>query len=199
MKKISILLLSLFTTISFSQTDDIIDSSDSMSKFYFGIGLGVAIPGGDLAENLEVGLDLQFINLGYRFSETWGATLNLVSSGHLVDGTDATFGFGFIGIGPMFTQNLSEKISWDFKPQLALNVMGLEVEEGYEDYEYEGSGFVIGNSLVFGSPGKGFNFSINLDGFFGKITEQVEPTSIKLTDNNSVSNIKIGVGVRYNF
>ena len=191
MKKISTLLLLFFLTISYSQTE---------SKLYLGIGLGIAAPGGDLGENWNTGLDLQIINLGYRFSETWGATLNLVSSGHtLEDYEDTTFGLGYIGIGPMFTQNLSEKISWDFKPQLALNLSGLEVEDGYEDYQYEGSGFIIGNSLVFGGPGKGFKFSVNVDSVFGKITEQVEPVSVKLSDNNSFSLFKIGVGLRYNF
>ena len=49
------------------------------SKAYLGVSLGMAIPGGDMGEDVKTGLDIGFLNFGYRFSEKWGATLNLVS------------------------------------------------------------------------------------------------------------------------
>ena len=113
LKVLSLLLLFSFT-MAYSQSDDDNDSSVSKSKFYLGVGLGLAAPGGDNGEVLKTGLNFNFLNLGYRFSETWGATFNLSSSGHMFeDEEDVSVGIGYLGIGPMYTVNLSEKVYWD--------------------------------------------------------------------------------------
>ena len=192
MKKTILILITIFT-ISLGYSQD--------SKAYLGISLGVAIPGGDVGEDLKTGIDLGFINFGYRFTENWGATLNLVSSGHIVKESDdeAAVGIGYWGIGPMYTASISDNISWDFKPQFALGLKAVEVEDGYADENMKGNGFVLGNSFVFGST-KGFKFSLNLDYLFGKITEsEYEGVTYKIDDKNGFSKLSIGAGLRYNF
>ena len=68
-----------------------------------------------------------------------------------------------------------------------------------DDLTWKGSGFVLGNSLVFGGDRR-FAFSINLDYLAGKWTEvEVLGETIDVDENNDVSLFKLGVGVRYNF
>jgi len=191
MKKTILILITIFT-ISLGYSQD--------SNAYLGISLGVAIPGGDMADDLETGLDLGFINFGYRFTENWGATLNLVSSGHTVDSVDdVAVGVAYFGLGPMYTTSISDKISWDIKPQIALGLTAVEKEDGFDDWTYKGNGFVLGNSLVFGTE-KGFKFSINLDYLTGKITELDDGTdTYDIDDDNGINKLSLGVGVRYNF
>lgn len=187
MKKNLFLLITILT-ISLGYSQD--------SKAYIGISLGLAIPGGDISDNINTGIDLGFLNFGYRFSENWGATVNLVSSGHIVDNDfgDETVGIGYFGVGPMFTASISDNLSWDIKPQLALGLTMVNEVEGTE-FNGKGNGFIFGNSLVFGSS-KGFKFSINIDYLIGKITE-VE--NIDVDEDNSFNKLSIGAGLRYNF
>lgn len=191
MKKIILILVAIFT-VSFGYSQD--------SKAYLGVSLGMAIPGGDFGDDLKTGIDLGFINFGYRFTENWGATLNLVSSGHIVKDTDdIAVGIGYFGLGPMYTTSISDNISWDIKPQIALGLTALELEDGFEDYTYNGNGFILGNSLVFGTD-KGFKFSINLDYLTGKITEYNDGTdTYDIDDDNGANKLSLGVGLRYNF
>lgn len=200
MKNIIFTLIAIFT-ISLGYSQD--------SKAYLGVSLGMAIPGGDVGEDLKTGLDLGFINFGYRFSEKWGATLNLVSSGHEVEDTDGdmAIGIAYWGIGPMYTTSVTDKISWDIKPQLALGMAGkVSLSDDYgdfaeieEDLTYKGSGFVIGNSFVFGTD-TGFKVSVNLDYLFGSFTEvEYDGISADIDDDNGFSKLSLGVGVRYNF
>jgi hypothetical protein len=191
MKKIILTLITIFTiSLGYSQE----------SKAYLGVSLGVAIPGGDIADDLETGIDLGFINFGYRFSENWGAILNLVSSGHTVkDADDGVVGIAYFGLGPMYTTSISDNISWDIKPQIALGLTGVSVQDGYDDMTSKGNGFVLGNSLVFGTE-KGFKFSINLDYLTGKFTEYNDGVdTYDIDDDNGFNKLSLGVGVRYNF
>jgi hypothetical protein len=208
MKKLSILFLSLFFTISYSQTEEVVDSSDSKSKIYVGVGLGLssASLSDDFDADLSTGLNVNFINLGYRFSETWGATLNLSSAGHVLkDEDDISVGIAYLGIGPMYTFSLSERVSWDLKPQLAFNLTGVVEEDGElsESTLEKGTGFVFGNSLVFGDGAKGFSFSVDLDYMSGKFKSiEEDGVSVDLDSidfDGAISNFKLGVGVRYNF
>ena len=207
LKILSLLFLVSFT-VAYSQSDDDNDSSVSKSKFYLGVGLGLASPGGDNGEDIKVGLNLNFLNLGYRFSETWGATLNLSSSGHTSkDVEDVSVGIAYLGIGPMYTVNLNESIYWDIKPQYAFNLSAAFVEDGNVSNDVtlqKGTGFVFGNSLVFGDGGKGFSFSIDLDYMSGKFKEiTLLGTTVDIDDipgaEDAITQFKLGVGVRYNF
>ena len=74
------------------------------SKFYIGIGAGYATAGGDAADdiNAEAGLNLNFLNIGYRFNESWGITANLGSSGFAIENSDSAIGVGVFSFGPMY-------------------------------------------------------------------------------------------------
>lgn len=198
----------MLVSIGYSQSDDENDSSVSQSKFYLGVGLGLSVPGGDIGEDIKTGLNFNFLNLGYRFSETWGATFNFSSSGHISkDDEDVSVGIGYLGIGPMYTVNLSERVYWDIKPQYAFNLSAAFAADGSVSDDLtlqKGTGFVFGNSLVFGDGGKGFNFSIDLDYMSGKFKEiTLLGVTVDIDDisgaQNAITNFKLGVGIRYNF
>ena len=72
------------------------------SKAYLGVGLGLSVPGGNALEDLKTGLNFKFIDFGYRFSENWGVTVGLDSSGFNVDedSVDAAVGVASLAIGP---------------------------------------------------------------------------------------------------
>ena len=184
MKNLFTFIMVMLVSIGYSQSE---------SKFYLGVGLGISAPGGDVGEELKTGVNLNFLNLGYRFSETWGATFNLSSSGHVSkDDDDLAVGIAYFGIGPMYTVSLSEKVSWDIKPQYAFMSGAVEYDgSSIDDGDLDGNGFVFGNSVVFGDGGKGFCFSVDLDYMSGKFTEY--------TEDNKITNFKLGVGIRYNF
>ena len=178
------------------------------SKFYIGIGAGYATAGGDAADgvNAEGGVNLNFLNFGYRFNEWWGLTATLGSSCHAIKNSDSAVGVGVFSFGPMYTVSLSESISWDLKPQYAASMKGVFRGDDASDFGFDklvlsGNGFMFGNSLVFGDGSKGFDFSIDLDYLMGKFTEQSGgPVGRRdLDENNSFNSFKIGVGVRYNF
>lgn len=183
-------LILLYTISSYSQD----------SKFYLGVSLGIAAPGSDIGEDLSTGIDLGLINAGYRFNNEWGVTLNLISSGHKVDDEDGvTVGIAYFGVGPTYSLSLSENIYWDIKPQMALGLTGKLDGSILDDIDYKGSGFVIGNSIVFGDMA-GFDFSINVDYFTGKFKEAtIGSTTVDLDEENKISNFKLGLGIRYNF
>ena len=175
------------------------------SKFYIGIGAGYATAGGDTADNVKGGINLNFLNTGYRFNESWGITVNLGSSGFAIEDTDSAIGIGVFSFGPMYTISLSESMSWDLKPQYAASLKGVYSGDdvaalGLKDVEWSGNGFMFGNSLVFGDGSKGFDFSIDLDYLMGKFTEVSGPGgSLDIDEDNSLNSLKIGVGLRYNF
>lgn len=199
MKKQLFCVLTILCTLNFVSAQE--------SKFYLGLGLGVAFPGGDVSDTdgLKTGLDLTLLNMGYRFSENWGATLTWGSSGHAIeDVDDIAAGVGYLAVGPMCTLPISDKISWDIKPQYAFSMAGvyrgdLAEETGLDEPISRGSAFIFGNSLVFGS-GKGFKFSINLDYLTGKFKKVEDPMGdYDLEDDNGFSKFSLGAGVRYNF
>ena len=196
MKKIILIVIAIFT-ISLGYSQD--------SKFYLGVGLGIATAGGDASDDLDLktGLNINFLNTGYRFNETWGVTVNLSSSGHIIGDTDNAVGVGAFSFGPIYSASLGS-VSWDIKPQYAVLGGVIRGDDaaalGLEDVEYSGSGFIFGNSLVFGGGGKGFAFSVDLDLLTGKFTEVSGPGgTVDIDEDNSVVNFKIGAGIRYNF
>ena len=77
MKKIILLLSVVFLSTSALQAQD--------SKFYLGVGAGYASAGGDFSDDYKGGIHINFLNMGYRFNESWGVTANLGSAGHSID------------------------------------------------------------------------------------------------------------------
>ena len=191
MKKLTLLLSVIFLTTIVSQAQD--------SNFYLGIGVGYATAGGDREiEDVKGGISLKFIDMGYRFDETWGITAGLISSGHTVEDYDAdelTIGVGSLAIGPMYTTKLGSA-SWDIKPQIAINYKVITDGDLSDDDEYSGSAFIIGNSFIFGDTGKGWVWSIDVDYRMGKMKEiEGEDLAYEIKLNNLI----IGAGLRYNF
>ena len=197
MKKLILLLSVVFLTTTSLQAQD--------SNFYLGIGAGYASAGGDDADDIKGGVNLKFLDMGYRFNETWGVTAGLVSSGHAADSSigDATFGLASFAIGPMYSVPLGT-VSWDIKPQLSLSYVGKssgnDVDPDIEDGTFKGSAFILGNSFVFGDGGKGFTWSIDVDYRMGKINEfEFADGSVDDDYDLKLNNLSIGVGLRYNF
>jgi len=195
-----ILILTIFTTTSSAQD----------SKAYFGISLGYSVPGGESMEGINDGLELGFVNFGYRFSENIGATLNLNSSGHTIDNVDdVNVGVAYLSFGPMISHQISDKILIDFKPQYAPSLVAAYTDDSgqaYDDTELRGGAFVLANSIVFGNS-KGFGFSINTDFLTGKWSSaEIDGQSLDLgsdlgydEDDKKVTKFTISVGLRYNF
>ena len=197
MKKIILTLITIFTiSLGYSQE----------SKFYLGVGVGFASNGGDFSSdnNYKSGININFLNTGYRFSESIGATVNLSSSGHAIDGTDSAVGIGVFSVGPMFTLPIGG-ISLDIKPQYALSMKGVYRGDdaansplgNFESIELSGSGFLLANSFVIGD-GEGLDFSVDLDFLSGKFNELSGPGGT-IDDDSKYSSLRVGVGMRYNF
>tara|TARA_B000000532_G_C18853329_1_gene400499 strand:- start:196 stop:867 length:672 start_codon:yes stop_codon:yes gene_type:complete len=198
MKKIILLLSVVFLSTSALQAQD--------SKFYLGVGAGYASAGGDLSDGYKGGIHINFLNMGYRFNESWGVTANLGSAGHSIDAdADVAVGIGAFSVGPMYSMPVGSA-SWDFKPQYAFSMKGVVRGDdaanspfgNLEDLEQSGSGFILGNSFVFGDGGKGFSWSIDVDYLMGNFDEVSGPGGTAEVDED-YSSLRLGVGVRYNF
>ena len=192
MKKIILTALAV-CAISFANAQE--------SKVYLGVSVGVAFPGGDGSESLNgAGLNLGLINFGYRFSKSWGATLNLTSSGFAYKDIDgAAFGVGAFSVGPMYALSLGKTMSLDLKPQYAFSIAGKAKGLGVDNATAKGAGFVAGSSLNFGIS-KGFKFSINIDYTTGKFKEvEIGGETLKLDSDNKINSLALGAGLRYNF
>ena len=173
---------------------------------YIGVSLGLAMPGGDISDDAEfkTGIDLGFINLGYRFTESIGVTANLISSGHVVGDVDddITLGLAYFGVGPTYTTSLGNT-AWEIKPQIALSVKGKTKGSYADEAVFNGKGFIIGNSFVFGLSGN-FQASINVDYLLGEIKE-IEVDGIKVDykayvdPDNKINKFVVGFGLRYAF
>ena len=161
------------------------------SKGYVGVSIGLAMPTGDLADAAETGLDLGLINAGYRFNETWGATVNWGATGHAVKeevfgSDDVTVGIGYFAVGPMISYG-----NFDFKPQYAF--ASAKFEEGVDEIDVD-----IENAWILG-----FTYNVPLGGNWGMaanldyFTFNFEETAITGTDNYNM--FKLSVGVQYKF
>jgi hypothetical protein len=194
MKNLFTFIMVMLVSIGYSQSE---------SKFYLGVGLGLATTGGDISSdnNYGTGLNLNFLNLGYRFNDTWGLTANLGSAGHAIDDAEAALGIGVFSIGPMISFSVSDNMTWDFKPQYAPSMKGKYAGDDagiFGDLTLSGNAFVIGNSLVFGDGSKGFDFSLDIDYLTGKFDE-VSGFGGSIDDDSKYNSFRLGVGIRYNF
>ena len=158
------------------------------------LGAGVSFAGGDAYEDSKTGIDLQFLNVNYNFSEKIGITVGLASSGHGFEETDATSGLERFSIGPTLTTPIGG-LSWELKPQFSISSSGIVETSGVEVDIDKASGMIIGNSLLFGSN-DGLQFIGNIDFVTGKIKE-IE--GIEIDEDNGYSFFNLGIGLRYNF
>ena len=175
---------------------------EKLSKFYLGIGGGVAFRGGDINywNNYSTGINLTLLNLGYRINERFGVTANWNSSGHGL-GAYSSIGIGYLSVGGIISVP-TKQFTWDIKPQFAPLVGGVFSDDVlYELGLYEsiliGSGFVFVNSLV-RSTKKGFTYSLDLD-YLSSYFNKARIDGIMYDDNSTYNSLRIGVGIRYNF
>lgn len=175
MKKV----LFVFAVITLSATQSFAQDS----KGYIGVSVGLAAPMGDAADDIDSGLELGLINFGYRFNETWGATLNWGASGHQSSSDkEVTLGVGYLAIGPMISFG-----ALDIKPQYAF---ASAVAEGYGEkvtVDSE-SGFILGAT---------YNFSIGGNWGIAANADYLNFTGEDLDESDSI--FKLSVGLRYNF
>ena len=171
-------LVLLFTIATLSVTHSFAQDS----KGYIGASIGLALPMGDTADGIDPGLELNLINAGYRFNETWGITMNWGANAHKAkEDSEITAAFGYLGIGPMISFG-----GFDIKPQYAF---ASGVIEGYgEKLTYDGSGFILGGT---------YNFS--LSDHWG-IATNADYSSFKMDDaEESDSFFKLSIGIQYRF
>ena len=176
MKKV--LLLFAFVTLSAMQ------SFAQDSKGYIGVSLGYAMPMGDTADGADLGLELGLINFGYRFSETWGATLNWGASSHeSPDFEDFTVAVGYLAIGPMISFG-----GLDIKPQYAFTSILVNDSLGDETTFDGESGFILGATYNF-PLGDNWGIAANAD-YLNFTTEDFD---------GSDSLFKFSLGIQYKF
>ena len=153
------------------------------SKGYVGVSIGAAIPQGDLADTAKTGIDLGLINAGYRFNETWGATVNWGATGHAIEGSDdGSIGIGYFAVGPMISFG-----DFDFKPQYAFSSATIDNGGGELDVDME-SAWIIGATYNY-SLGGNWGLAANLDYFTFTVEDADDSESI----------MKFSVGVQYKF
>lgn len=154
------------------------------SKGYVGMSIGLAMPTGDLADAAKTGLDLGLINAGYRFNETWGATLNWGATGHSLkdDVGGGSVGIGYLGIGPMISYG-----NFDFKPQYAFASYDEENDTNGDFDDNFDSAWIIG--ATYNVPlGGNWGMAANLDYF-----------TFKFDEGDALNMFKLSVGVQYKF
>jgi hypothetical protein len=179
MKKLLLItVLALFATNTISAQD---------SKGYVGVSIGAALPQGDLRDETNTGLDFGFLNAGYRFDETWGATVNWGATGHAIkrevfDADDVTLGIGYFAVGPMISYG-----NFDFKPQYAF--ASATFKAGVSDIDVDvDSAWILGATYNFPLGGN-WGMAANLDYFTFKLED----------DDDSANMFKLSVGVQYKF
>ena len=116
MKKV---LLSVITLLVFGYTSAQEKANSDYSKGYIGLSIGASFPGGDITSNgfnAGTGINIGFINAGYRFTENFGLTLNWGASAFKdSDFDNVTYGVGYFSVGPMFSLPIKYKFCFDFK------------------------------------------------------------------------------------
>ena len=175
MKKLLLItVLALFATNTISAQD---------SNGYVGVSIGAAIPLGDFADGAKTGLDFGLINAGYRFNETWGATLNWGSTAYSFKEGSGNVGVGYLAIGPMISFG-----DFDFKPQYAF-ASAISKPDGAESITFDvESSWILGGTYNI-SLGGNWGAAANLDYFSFKVKGA----------SKSDSALKVSVGVQYRF
>ena len=86
----------------------------------------------------DIGLTINFIDAGYVIWRHWGVSFKWQGGAHIYKSRYEEFrvGFGAIMIGPMYSINLNEKMSLDFKARAGRMYLGNE-------YEFSMTGTVV--------------------------------------------------------
>ena len=177
------------------------------SNGYVGISVGAAIPLGDSADSTNTGLELGFINAGYRFNETWGVTANWGQITSKADKKTATplgtidqaisSKINYFAIGPMITFG-----NFDFKPQFAFSSYKTKVKitSDIEDLDIinndssNDSSIDVDQLWILGTT-----YNLDLGGKFG-LACNLDYVFIKVDGSSKYHNLlKVSVGFNYRF
>ena len=172
-KLLFITVLALFATNTISAQE---------SKGYVGVSFGASIPMGDFGKESKTGIDVGFINAGYRFNETWGATLNWGATTNSFKEGSGSVGIGYLAIGPMISFG-----DFDFKPQYAFSSAVSKID-GSSDIDVD-----LENSWIIGTT---YNYALSSNwGLAGNL----DFFTFKVKDGDQQSSVKISVGIQYKF
>ena len=198
MKRI-ILTMAVVLTASFTNAQETDKETSNYSKGYIGVSIGAAFPGSDLGDEAKTGLNLGFINAGYRFDKNWGLTLNWGGTAFSdKEESSVIYSIGYLAFGPMVSFPLNKNIVLDLKPQYAMT-SGI-IDTG--DYGYgkvtldKSSGFMLGSSVNF-SLAKHWALSLNLDYLSTKFKEYND--GIVIVEKQDVSTFNTSIGIQYKF
>ena len=198
MKKI-ILTMTVVLTATLTNAQETSKETSNDSKGYIGVSIGAAFPGGDLGDAAETGLNLGFINFGYRFDKNWGVTLNWGGTSFSdKDESSVIYGVGYLAIGPMWSIPLNNNIVLDLKPQYAIT-SGIIDTGDYGNRKLtldKSSGFMLGSSVNF-SLAKHWALSLNLDYLSTKFNEYDD--GIFSIPKKDVSIFNTSLGFQYKF
>jgi hypothetical protein len=198
MKKI-ILTMAVVLTATYTNAQETSKETSNDSKGYIGVSIGAAFPGGDLGDAAETGLNLGFINAGYRFDKNWGLTLNWGGTAFSdKDVSSVKYGVGYLAIGPMVSFPLNNNIVLDLKPQYAFTSGIIDTgDSGYGKLTLDkSSGFILGSSVNF-SLAKHWALSLNLDYLSTKFNEYDD--GIIFLEEQDISTFNTSLGFQYKF
>ncbi|ARS34592.1 outer membrane beta-barrel protein [Pontibacter actiniarum] len=109
-----------------------LQAQDRPNKGYIGVGLGPSFLVGNNNVKAGTGLNLNLLNVGYTFGKGFGVTGTWAGGAHIFDldatvnnqgttytvPTEVELSYGTLMIGPMYTLQLTDNSSVDFKARL---------------------------------------------------------------------------------
>ncbi|RDV14527.1 hypothetical protein DXT99_14090 [Pontibacter diazotrophicus] len=106
-------------------------AQDHRNNGYIGVGLGPSFLPGNNYVNTGTGLNLSLLNVGYTIGKNFGVTGIWAGGAHIFDSEATIFilgttplpakveiSYGVLMVGPMYTLNLTDDSSLDFKLRL---------------------------------------------------------------------------------
>jgi hypothetical protein len=189
------------------------ESKTKRNKGYIGISLGSSVPIGTFSTGStspSAGFAMNLLNVGYRFTDNIGITLNWGANGFSSYDLDViSVVFGYLAIGPIITIPTGSLVSIDIKPQYAFAYGSVDYSDYalYYDLEYTGgSALLIGTSINF-DFGKKIGVSFDTDILsifnFNDVTQTEGPYSgISLGPtafNSNANSISFKAGIQFRF
>lgn len=200
MKKIYLLTLLLLIPYLY------LNAQSSSSRGYVGISIGPSFALGDYASTdgdnggaAETGLQINLINLGYKFTDNLGIAITWLGGANNVDlssfglESDDPWTYGAIAIGPLISVPVSNNVDLDLKPAIGFGTLRspsitgvLASEDGTDTV------FNFGSTLKFKFSSKAA-FLLNADYL------SMEPELGDLGISQKVTTLSLSVGIGLTF
>ncbi len=150
MKKFTIVLSIIILSIN-------IIAQNPRRKGFIGISLGPSMPFGDFADNsvnnentgfAKNGILFSPINFGYIFGQHFGVSASWFGLEYPIDkrGQEATWSYGGLMAGPLYSVPINEKFDFDLKGMIGFVSATSDLDD-YEEDEGTGASFNLGASL----------------------------------------------------